>query len=197
MARPPCPPCLPCRPRSRFALSLSVLLVLALAGNVLAQTAPQLTSAVSRKTHGSNDFDIALPLAGASGIEGRAVDDLSGGMKVVLLFDKPVDAGTAAVTAGTAVGNGAAAFSGDGVTVNLGGVANAEELTITASGVRAGASPAGSAAVNVRTLLGDVNSNSSVSGSDVSVAKGKVGFAVDAFSFRSDVNFNGSISGSD
>ena len=34
-------------------------------------TAPQLTSAVSRKTHGSNDFDIALPLAGPSAIECR------------------------------------------------------------------------------------------------------------------------------
>jgi hypothetical protein len=55
-----------------------VVVLLALSGDVLAQTAPQLTSAVSRKTHGSSDFDIALPLAGASAIECRAVDDASG-----------------------------------------------------------------------------------------------------------------------
>jgi len=184
--------------RPRFPLWLSPLfLMLAVAGNVLAQTAPQLTAAVSRKTHGSNDFDIALPLTGGSGIECRAVDNASGGMKVVLLFDKPVDAGTAAVTAGAATVNGAPAFSGNAMTVLLNDVANAQELTITATGVTSAGGPAGSAAVNVRTLLGDVNSNGSISAADVSLAKGRVGFAVDAMTYRADVNFNFSVSGAD
>ena len=182
----------------RLAVLLSpFVIVLALAGNVLAQTAPQLTAAVSRKTHGSNDFDIALPLTGGSGIECRAVDNAFGGMKVVLLFDKPVDAGTAAVTAGAATVNGAPAFSGNAMTVLLSDVANAQELTITATGVTSAGGPAGSAAVNVRTLLGDVNSNGSISAADVSLAKGRVGFAVDAMTYRADVNFNFSVSGAD
>ena len=49
----------------------------------------------------------------------------------------------------------------------------------------------------MRALLGDVNSNGSVSGADVSVAKGRVGFVVDAATFRADINMSLSVSGAD
>jgi uncharacterized protein (DUF1800 family) len=187
---------MPRSPLLRHASLLVPLVLIALTQAALAQ-APQLMSAVSRKTHGTVDQDIALPLAGGSGVECRTVNDVAGGMKLVLFFDKAIDAGAAAVTQGTAAVSAAPSFAANAMTIPLGGVANAQELTVTVSNVSAAGGPAGSASVRVRVLLGDANSNGSVSGADVSIVKSRVGFPVDGGSFRSDVNANGSVSGAD
>jgi uncharacterized protein (DUF1800 family) len=164
---------------------------------VRADAIPQLVSAVSRKAHGATVYDIPLPLTGASGIESRRV---VGAPTVVLLFDQPVTAGTAAVTA--AVGQVAAAnptFSGNAMTVTLSGVPDGQAVTVTASNVRSAAGGTlASAAVTLRTLEGDVNGTGVVSASDINLTKSAAATGVvDGFSFRSDIDFNGVIGATD
>src|SRR5688500_1864989 len=182
-------------PRHRFAMRSAPLIVLILAATAAAQ-APQLMSAVSRKTHGAATFDIPMPLVGASGIECRSVDNAAGGLRLVLLFDKPISTGTATVAGGPAL-NGAPTFAGNAMSVLLTNVGNAQTVSVQVSNVTSAGGEPGAATVNLRTLLGDVNSDGSVTNADENIVSGNVGFAVDAARFRSDVNFSGSTSATD
>ncbi len=153
---------------------------------------PQLVSAVSRMPQGAASFDIQLPLSGGTGIECRG---LANGLTIVLTFDQPVTGGTADVTLGSATVDG---FLDNTMTVRLAGLADAQTITLTVANViNDTGDTLPSAAVSVRTLLGDVNATGSVTGSDVNIAKAQVGATVDGSNFRCDVTANGSISGAD
>lgn len=156
---------------------------------------PELTSAASRRVHGTVNWDIPLPLTGASGVECRTTGQTA---TIVLRFDQPVTSGTAAVTAGTGQVSGAPTFAGNVMTVPLSGVIDVQSLTLTASNVTGAAGTLPSVAVNVRFLEGDVNGNGSVSGLDVNLVRTAAATgAVDGFSFRSDLNCNNSVTGLD
>ncbi len=166
-----------------------------LPGGTVVVPAPVLQSAVSRRIQGQTAYDIPLPLTGATGIECRA---LSGGVTVVLTFDRPIATASAAIAAGNATLLGAATPSGNAVFVNLGSVGNAQSITVSLTGVTAvGGSTAGNASLTLRTLEGDVTGNGIVSGADVNFVKINVGVPVDATNFRSDVSANGVLSGAD
>ncbi len=178
--------------RSTLLAAALVIAFISAAGNsALAQAAPVLQSAASRKIHGTTPFDMGLPLTGASGIEPR---DLTGGLTVVLNFDKNVQSGTASVTAGTAT-IASTSFSGNQMLVNLTNVANAQQVTIHAANVvPTGGGTAATADVSFRTLVGDVNGSGSVSVADVNLIKFWVGATVGLSNFRGDLNASNSIS---
>ncbi|QOV90981.1 DUF1800 family protein [Humisphaera borealis] len=181
-------------------LVFSLALLVGLAGpwveSAHAQAIPALTSAVSRKAHGAVNFDIPLPLAGGSGIECRLV---AGAPTLVLLFDQPITAGTAAVTGGTgSVAAGGVTIAGNAMTVVLTGATNAQAVTVTASNVLSAAGGTlTSAAVTVRLLHGDLDADGTVTNADVSLVTAAVGVAVSGFNYRFDRDFNGSITGAD
>jgi len=163
----------------------------------IAQTAPSLKTAASRKVQGGKTYDIALPLNGAgSGIECRGGDKLA----IVLSFDQPIASANIALTAGQATISGTPLISGATITVNLTGVGNAQELKLTATNIASAAGGAfGSATVAVRVLDGDINSDGVVDEADLGIvkARGAGNTSVDGFNFRSDENVSGSISGAD
>ncbi len=160
-------------------------------------SAPTVSSAVSRKTHGAaGDFDVPLPLvplAGAVGIEDRT-GAVAGAHTLLVTFGSPVIVGAAAVSTGT--GNATFSVAGAVVTVNLTGVTNAQRLGVTLSNVSDGIN-LGSVMVPMGVLSGDTNGNGSVNAGDVSQTKGQSGAAVGAGNFRNDVNANGSINAGD
>jgi sugar lactone lactonase YvrE len=155
----------------------------------------ELTSAVSRKMHGNAGiFDIDLPQNGPVGIEcrsGGATNDYT----MVLSFVNNVSVEAAAVTAGTGNVNNFV-VTGNETTINLTGVANAQTVTITLTGVNDGAKT-GYAAVPMSILVGDVIGNGIVNSSDVAQIRGQVGQAVTSANFRSDVIVNGLLNSSD
>jgi hypothetical protein len=84
------------------------------------------------------------------------------------------------------------------MTVNLSGVTNAQVLTVNLSGVTDEFSQVlPDSTVQLRILIGDVNSNGTVNSSDVAQAKAQIGQPLDSTNFRSDVNANGSINATD
>ncbi|MEO6435798.1 MAG: hypothetical protein ABIP55_08555, partial [Tepidisphaeraceae bacterium] len=113
----------------------------------------------------------------------------------MLQFDKPVSAGNAAVVGNASV-NGAPAFAGNVMTINLAGVTNAQELIVNATNVTGGGAAANVSA-KVRLLLGDINASGAVSGADVNLCTSQVGFGVSGANSRRDINRSNSISGAD
>jgi hypothetical protein len=158
----------------------------------------QVTSVVSRKTHGAaGDFDIPLPTSGNSGVECRT-GGASNDYQFVFTFTNQVQSGTASVDAGVAQVSGAPVFSGNTMTVNLTGVTNAQSITVTANNVTDQfLQTLPSAPVTAVILVGDTNGTSSVNASDISQTKIQVGQEVTSSNFRTDVSANGSINASD
>ncbi len=149
-----------------------------------------LASAVSRKMQGASTYDIALP-----GIENR---NSAGNHTIVVSFNNPVVSGAASTSGGSGSISGSPTFSGNTMTINLTGVGDAQNLIINLSNVTDSFGqtlPAGS--VTLTTLLGDVNGNGSVNGTDVSQVKSQSGIPVSGSNFRADLNANGSINGTD
>ena len=160
-------------------------------------TAPlQLMSAVSRKTHGAaGTFDVPLPLSGTPGLECRSS---GGNHTLVFTFSNNVTAGSASVTAGTGSVSGSPSFSGNAMTVNLTGVTDVQQITVTLSGVTdSSAQILPDTSVSMNMLIGDTTGNKSVNASDVSQTKGQSGATVTASNFRTDVTVNGVLNASD
>ena len=153
----------------------------------------QLSSAVSRKTHGgAGTFDIDLPQMGPPGIECRTG---GGSYSVVFTFANNVAVQSASVTGGT--GN-VSSFNvvANVVTVNLSAVPNAQTITITLRNVNDGINVSDVQAV-MSLLAGDTNRDGRVNASDLAQTKSRIGQALNATNFRSDVNANGSINATD
>ena len=156
----------------------------------------QLTSVVSRKTHGgAGTFDINLPLSGPAGVECRST---GGGYIFVFTFTNSIVSGNASVTAGTGNVSGSPIISGNTMTVNLTGVTDQQQITVTVSNVMDTFNQTlPDTAVSAVILNGDTSSNRTVNASDVAQTKLQVGAAVDATNFRTDVNATGTINATD
>jgi len=161
-------------------------------------TPVQLTDAVSRKTHGAaGTFDVELPLSGSVGIECRS-GGAGGNHTFVFTFTNNVVSGNAAVTSGIGNVSGPPTFSGNTMTVNLTGVSDVQQITVTLSNVTdCFGSVLPNTMVTAGMLIGDTTENRTVNASDVAQVKGQVGVPVSTSNFREDVTVNGSINASD
>lgn len=158
----------------------------------------QLSSAVSRKTHGAaGDFDVPLPLSGTPGIECRS-GGATGDYTLVFTFSNNIESGNASVTSGSGTVSGTPTASGNTLTVNLTGVTSPQSVTLMLSGViDQYLQTLQDTPVTMRVLIGDTNGNGLVNATDVALAKGDIGQAVTAGNFRVDVNANNAINGTD
>ena len=158
-------------------------------------------SAVSRKVHGGNPFDVSLP-----GVECRTtggtndyamVITFSGNVTVTGTPQAQVIAGTGCVgSSGVCTGN--VLVNGAVVTVPLTNIANAQIIHVRIFGVNGAAdTPAADFDVVMGILVGDTNGNGTVNAADVAQTKGRLGQTVDGTNFRSDVNVNNSINAAD
>jgi hypothetical protein len=158
--------------------------------------APQITSALSRKTHGAaGDFDIALPLSGAAGIEPRK----NGPTKIVVSFDEDIYAadGTPS-TNEVSLSSGAVSsvsISGSTLTANIVSVLDQTCLTMTLNGLVdiEGNPLAYTNQVRAVVLAGDVDGNNAVNIGDMLLDKSKIGLLVDPSTFIFDVDASGAI----
>jgi hypothetical protein len=151
----------------------------------------QLTSVVSRKTHGNaGTFDIELPSSGSPGIECRS-GGATNAYTLVFTFTNSVSVQNATVTAGTgSVTN--FTVVGNVVTVTLTGVTNAQTISMMLSSVSDGTNTSDvEAAMSV--LIGDTNADGFVDSVDTSQTKSQSGNAVSASNCREDVNVDGFI----
>jgi hypothetical protein len=155
---------------------------------------PVPTAVVSRKTHGIvGNFDVDL-LPPAPGIECRT-GGANGDHKIVVTFPLPVTVGSASVTSGTGSISTFTA-SGNQVTVNLTGVANAQRLAVTLFGVSDGVN-AGDVAVPMGVLSGDTTADTFVNSTDIAQTKSQSGQLVTASNFREDVSVDGNVNSTD
>ena len=147
-----------------------------------------LTSAVSRRVHGSaGTFDISLP-----GVECR-----SGDPTIAVIFTNNVVSGTAVVTSGVGTVSNTS-FSGNTMTINLSGVATAQRLVVTLNNVMdALGQTLPQTSIILSMLIGDSSGNGAVNASDVALTKAATGQTVTASIVRNDVNANGSINAAD
>ena len=151
-------------------------------------------SVVSRKVHGSaGTFDVNL-LPPAPGIECRT-GGTNGDFQMVVTFPLPVTMTSANVSSGTG-SVASSSVSSNVVTVNLTGVTNAQDLTVTLNGVT-DANGSGNVPVNMAVLLGDTNEDTSVNSADISQTKSRSGTAVNSTNFRSDVTIDGNLNSAD
>ena len=161
---------------------------------------------VSRKTHGAaGTFDIALPVTGTAGLECRSPGP-NNSYTLVYTFDRPVaNAGNAVVTQGTAVvvanQNSSTATIGSNpneIVVELTGVTNIQHLIVTLSGVQdTSGSAIASVPARMDVLLGDVNSDRTVTTSDIQLTQNQALQPLTVSNFRRDINADGNITTSD
>jgi hypothetical protein len=164
----------------------------------VATPAGQLTSIVSRKTHGAaGAFDVDLPTVGTRGIEPRSGGP-NGDHTLVFTFSNPVvSVGGATSSSGTVASSGPSANPREYI-VNLTGITNAQNVSVSLNNVvdTTGAA-AGPVTVTMGVLLGDTTQNGQVNTSDLGETKSRSGRTVDASNFLNDVTVNGSINSSD
>jgi uncharacterized delta-60 repeat protein len=155
-----------------------------------------LTSAVSRKTHGTvGDFDVPLPLAGEPGVECR---NGNGRYAFVFTFSSNVVSGSASVTGGSGNVSGNPVFSGNTMTVNLREVSDQQKVTITLTNVTSDtAQVLPDTSVTATMLVGDTTGDKTVNNSDLSQTRDQLGQPVTASNFREDVKISGAIDNGD
>ena len=162
-------------------------------------TAPlQVLRAVSSKVHGgAGSFDTDLPLSGTAGIECRA-GGLNGNHTIVVSLTNNIVSGNASVVSGTGTIAGSPVFSGNTMTINLTGVANAQNVVLAIRNVTdTFGQVLPDMPVSVSFLEGDTNGNGAVNATDVGMTKAQSGQAVSGANFRTDVNANGAINATD
>ncbi len=155
-----------------------------------------LTSAVSRKTHGSaGSFDVPLPLTGVPGVEDRST---GGSYTLVFGFSKDVISGSANVTGGIGAVLGSPVFTGNTMTVSLTGVTDVQTITVTLTNVTSSdAQLLPTAELSMNVLAADTNADKKVTNTDVRATRDQVGMTVNAANFREDLDVNGSINKAD
>jgi hypothetical protein len=160
--------------------------------------ASMVRTAVSRKTHGAAGvFDINLPLTGTPGVECRNGSGVgSGDHQIVVSCVAPVVSLTDVLIVSGTLSGGSVSASGNVITLNLNGVANAQRLVLEFRGVSDGVNT-GNFPLTIGFLVGDTTGNGSVNGTDVSQTKLQSGQAVTGLNFRNDVTVSGSINGTD
>jgi serine protease AprX len=159
---------------------------------------PKLLSAVSRKTHpGAGTFDVDLPFGNGStlGIECRSS---AGNHTLVFTFNNDVVSGNASITSGTGSVSGSPAFSGKTMTVNLTGVTDVQQITVTLSDVTDNLSQVlPDTAVKMGVLVGDVNASAVVTSGDTNLCKAQALQTITTANFRDDINASGAITTGD
>ncbi len=157
---------------------------------------PLVQSIVSRLNHGGTDFDIVLPQPPAT----RAVEcrNGAGNYKMVFTFvNNIVSVASTAVTTGTGSAVGVLGPNSNQYTVNLSGVTNAQNLTVSLNSALDSTGANGLVTGTMGVLLGDTGNNGSVNSSDIGQTKAQSGLPVTGSNFRTDVTVNGSINASD
>ena len=156
----------------------------------------QLLSAVSRKTHGAAGvFDVDLPFSGEPGVECR---NGGGDYTMVITFNNIMVSGSASVTSGIGSVAGSPGFSGNTMTVELTGVADAQRIIVTLTGVTDNSAQVlPDTPISMNMLIGDTTGNKAVTASDVAQTKSRLGLPVGVGNFRADVNVSGTITASD
>ncbi|MEP6602527.1 MAG: choice-of-anchor J domain-containing protein, partial [Spartobacteria bacterium] len=149
------------------------------------------TSVVSRKTHGSKDFDVNITLIGT-----RAVEPRSGGPSgaYTLVFTFPANVTNCGTSTSGAVSAGPAANQ---CTVSLTGVANAQYKTVTLTGAADIGGKTSNVSATFGVLVGDTNGDASVNSADISQTKSQSGQLVTSSNFREDLNVDDSINSAD
>ena len=156
---------------------------------------------VSRKMHGTaGAFEVNLPLTGSAGVECRS-GGASGDHTLVFKFAQTLSSvGGASVTGGTGIVSTSHIDGADGrnYIVNLTGVANAQQLTVSLANVidSAGNSNA-SVGVSMGVLLADANGDRVVNSGDAQQTRNRSGQDTTATNFRSDFNLDGTINSGD
>ncbi len=173
-----------------------------LVGNAACVLPVPLIDVVSTKTHGSaGGFNIHLPLTGNPGIECRVGNGgVAGNHTIVFTFGNPlVSVGGATVTGGNgSVHDSAIGSDPHQYIVNLTGVANAQLLTVTLTGITdISGNNTASLPVTMGVLLGDVNATHLVDGNDVSLVQGHTRQPTDRTNFPYDVDISGQVDGND
>ena len=132
---------------------------------------------------------------GDPGVECRS----SGGDHTfVVTFSNPVVSGNASVTSGSGNVTGSPIFSGNTMTVNLTGVSDVQQITVTLSNVTdCFGSVLPDSMVTAGMLIGDATGNGTVNSSDIVQVKAQSGSPVTSANFREDVNMDGVIDASD
>lgn len=185
------------RSGSLHALALAILLTLT-AGAAIEAQAITMTSAVSRKDHGSaGTFDLPLNLGQANS---ATVEPRSGG-PTTILFTFSDNITTVDGTLGStnfSIANATfsdASITGNTLTLNLVSVLDSSLVLVSLNGIIDLASNAlsGTDSLAIRALCGDVNQNGSATIGDMQAVKYRVGQAVSTANFLCDVNLNGSI----
>ena len=153
--------------------------------------------AFSRKTHGaSGSFDVPLPFTGPSGVECR-FGGVNGDYTIVVQTSAQIASASAAVTTGTGTVSSTTFSDGD-IFINLTGVTDVQNLTVSLSNVMDTTGRTLPATdVRMAVLQGDVNGNRSVKSTDIAEVKSSSGEAANAGNFRRDVIANGIINSSD
>ena len=156
---------------------------------------PSVVVAESRRDHAaSGPFDLVL---GTVTTNPTTEPRFGPVQSVVFTFDKPVTAGVAVVTEGTALA-GASTFSGSQMTVPLTSVANAQYVTVAVSGVTsADGGTGGGGSIRLGFLAGDVDQNRVVSLGDLVLVNTQVAQQVTTANFLTDVNASGTLSFAD
>ncbi len=156
-------------------------------------TPVQLTSVVSRKTHGgAGDFNIDL-LPPSSKIECRNGQPNPGDYTIVFTFAVPVTFATADCGGTPAT----TSSSGNTVTVNCTGLTNAQNVQITVHGVSASGFSTSDQGATMRLLIGDTNEDTFVNSADIGQTKSRSGQVVGSSNFRSDVTVDGNLNSGD
>jgi len=166
---------------------------------VVVQVGLPLDNIVSRKVHGAGGtFDIDLPTNGPSAIEPRS-GGAGGNFTIIYTFDRTITAtGTASSNDPNATETAQAGPAANQVTVNLTGVANAQNLVVTLDNVQdsAGANLTGVQA-RVGVLLGDTNGDRFVNAGDTQRTRNNSGQLTDNANFRTDVSVDGFVNSGD
>ena len=149
------------------------------------------TSVVSRKTHGgAGTYDIDLPGDG-SAIECRS-GGVNGDYTLVFTFLNSISScgspNTGAVSSGP---------NPNQCTVNVTGVANAQDLTVVLTGAIDSTGAIGAASGTMGVLIGDTTADGSVNSADISQTKSQSGQIVGTGNFREDVTVDGNLNSAD
>jgi hypothetical protein len=140
-------------------------------------------------------------LIGTPGIECRT-GGTNGNHTIVVTFSLPVTIGgsiTPPPSAATVSGTGTVSsitVNNSVVTINLTGVANAQNLGITLNNVSDG-THSGNVTIPMSVLAGDTTANGAVNSSDIAQTQSQSGQVVGLSNFREDVTVNGAINSSD
>jgi hypothetical protein len=151
---------------------------------------------VSRKIHGSaGPFDIYLV---GNEVSPVAIEDRSGGPSQLLIdFPENVTVSSVSLTTGTGT-VGSFTVNGGQVTINLTGVANAQMIALTFSGISNGTTTK-NVSIPIGVLLGDAGNDGAVDSTDLSETQSLAlsGQPVNRSTFRFDINHDGFINNLD